>query len=94
VLFYLMPSCLELSGCCLSWEELGYPTGSGVLRYVEDNPDLPMRAISTSTDPNVLGGLLILDHDPDRGAAIFRETDDFAGRLLALLSWSTLSVST
>lgn len=38
----------------------GYPTGSGVLRYVEDNPDLAMRAISTSTDPNVLGGLLIL----------------------------------
>ncbi|MGD8465058.1 MAG: O-antigen ligase family protein [Anaerolineae bacterium] len=39
---------------------VGYPTGSGVLRYVEDNPDLAMRAISTSTDPNVLGGLLIL----------------------------------
>ncbi len=38
----------------------GYPTGSGVLRYVEDNPDLALRAISTSTDPNVLGGLLIL----------------------------------
>jgi O-antigen ligase len=27
---------------------------------VEDNPDLALRAISTSTDPNVLGGLLIL----------------------------------
>jgi O-antigen ligase len=27
---------------------------------VEDNPDLAQRAISTSTDPNVLGGLLIL----------------------------------
>jgi O-antigen ligase len=39
---------------------VGYPTGSGVLRYVEDNPDLALRAISTSTDPNVLGGLLIL----------------------------------
>ncbi len=39
---------------------LGYPTGAGVLRYVEDNPDLPLRAISTSTDPNVLGGTLIL----------------------------------
>jgi hypothetical protein len=39
---------------------VGYPTGAGVLRYVEDNPDLPLRAISTSTDPNVLGGLLIL----------------------------------
>ncbi len=39
---------------------VGYPTGSSVLRYVEDNPDLALRAISTSTDPNVLGGLLIL----------------------------------
>ena len=39
---------------------VGYPSGAGVLRYVEDNPDLALRAISTSTDPNVLGGLLIL----------------------------------
>jgi len=39
---------------------VGYPTGSGVLRFVEDDPSLAMRAISTSTDPNVLGGLLIL----------------------------------
>jgi O-antigen ligase len=39
---------------------VGYPSGAGVLRYVEDNPDLAQRAISTSTDPNVLGGLLIL----------------------------------
>jgi hypothetical protein len=35
-----------------------YPSGSGVLRFVEDNPDLPMRATSTSIDPNVLGGML------------------------------------
>ncbi|HNS51938.1 MAG TPA: O-antigen ligase family protein [Anaerolineae bacterium] len=38
----------------------GYPTGAGVLRYVEDDPAQALRAISTSTDPNVLGGLLIL----------------------------------
>jgi O-antigen ligase len=37
-----------------------YPSGWNVLRFVEDNPQLPMRAISTSVDPNVLGGLLIL----------------------------------
>jgi O-antigen ligase len=37
-----------------------YPTGEDVLRFVEDNPDNPLRAISTSIDPNVLGGLLIL----------------------------------
>jgi O-antigen ligase len=37
-----------------------YPSGWSVLRFIEDNPQLPMRAISTSADPNVLGGLLIL----------------------------------
>jgi hypothetical protein len=36
-----------------------YPSGSDVLRYIEDNPDLALRATSTSIDPNVLGGLLI-----------------------------------
>lgn len=51
-----------------------YPTGSEVLRFIEDNPDLPLRATSTSIDPNVLGGLLVivtaitvpqfLTHDP------------------------------
>ncbi len=37
-----------------------YPSGSAVLRFVEDNPDLPLRATSTSIDPNVLGGLLVI----------------------------------
>lgn len=37
-----------------------YPVGGGVLRYIEDNPELPLRAIGTSVDPNVLGGLMIL----------------------------------
>ena len=35
-----------------------YPT-EGILRYIEDNPEQPMRAISTSVDPNALGGLLV-----------------------------------
>lgn len=39
---------------------LGYPTGPGVLRYIRDNPELPMRATATSVDPNVLGSLLSL----------------------------------
>jgi O-antigen ligase len=38
---------------------LDYPGGHGVLRFVEDNPDNPMRAIGTSIDPNVLGGLMV-----------------------------------
>jgi O-antigen ligase len=37
-----------------------YPTGDAVLRFIEDDPANPMRAISTSIDPNVLGGLMIL----------------------------------
>jgi len=39
---------------------LGYPTGPGVLRYIREDPQLPMRATSTSVDPNVLGSLLNL----------------------------------
>jgi len=39
---------------------VGYPAGSDVLRFIEDNPQLAQRAISTSVDPNVFGGLLIL----------------------------------
>ncbi len=37
-----------------------YPTGDRVLRFIDDDPANPMRAVSTSVDPNVLGGLLIL----------------------------------
>lgn len=37
-----------------------YPTGSVVLRFIEDNPENPLRATSTSIDPNVLGGLLVV----------------------------------
>ena len=37
-----------------------YPSGSEVLRFIEDNPDLALRATSTSIDPNVLGGLLVV----------------------------------
>lgn len=59
IVLYYLPS--EWSIRLLSaLGRFGYPTGGGVLRYVEDNPNLALRAISTSTDPNVLGGLLIL----------------------------------
>jgi hypothetical protein len=39
---------------------LGYPVGPGVLRFIREDPTLPMRATSTSVDPNVLGSLLNL----------------------------------
>lgn len=35
-----------------------YPM-ENILRYIEDDPEQPMRAISTSVDPNALGGLLV-----------------------------------
>jgi hypothetical protein len=59
VLLYFIPSDWSIR-LLSALGRFGYPTGPGVLRYVEDNPDLALRAISTSTDPNVLGGLLIL----------------------------------
>ncbi len=55
---YLMPP--DLSERLLSaLRIIGYPSG-GVLRYIEDNPDNAQRAISTSVDPNFLGGLLAM----------------------------------
>lgn len=35
-----------------------YPTDN-ILRYIEDDPEQPMRAIATSVDPNALGGLMV-----------------------------------
>jgi hypothetical protein len=55
---YLLPP--DLSERLLSaLAVFGYPAG-GVLRYVEDNPENAQRAISTSVDPNFLGGLLAM----------------------------------
>ena len=42
-----------------SLQRLGYP-GGWVIRYIEENPALSERAIGTSVDPNVLGGLLLM----------------------------------
>lgn len=39
---------------------LGYPAGSGVLRFIYDDPERPLRAIATSVDPNILGALLVM----------------------------------
>lgn len=53
---YLLPD--ELANSLLSrLGFFGYPAGD-VLRYIEDNPELAERAISTSVDPNVFGGML------------------------------------
>lgn len=59
VVFYVIPTTATV------WvldhlARLGYPGGFGALRFVNDDPNGLMRAIGTSIDPNVFGGLLIL----------------------------------
>ncbi|GAB4541220.1 MAG: O-antigen ligase family protein [Anaerolineae bacterium] len=59
VLFYVLPG--DWTVRILSrLAAFNYPTGTGILRYVEDDPSQPMRAIATSIDPNALGGLLVI----------------------------------
>ncbi len=59
VLFYILPR--EMTVWILNrLTRLGYPGGFGALRFVNDDPDGLMRAIGTSVDPNVLGGLMVL----------------------------------
>jgi len=59
IVLYVLPR--DLSILLLSALRIfKYPTGDRVLRFIEDDPNNPMRATSTSVDPNVLGGLLIL----------------------------------
>lgn len=59
VILYFLPQDLTIR-LLSALRVLHYPSGSDVLRFIEDNPELPMRATSTSIDPNVFGGLLIL----------------------------------
>lgn len=58
IVLYFLPDSLTVR-LLSTLRVVRYPTGSGVLRYIEDNPDMPLRATSTSIDPNVLGGMLI-----------------------------------
>lgn len=55
--FYFIPESWTISLLSLL-RVFQYPT-EGILRYIEDDPAQPMRAISTSVDPNALGGLMV-----------------------------------
>lgn len=58
IVLYLLPE--ELTVRALSTlRVVGYPSGTDVLRYIEDDPSQAQRATSMSIDPNVLGGALI-----------------------------------
>jgi len=59
IVLYFLPRDLSIR-ILSALKVVRYPSGPGVLRYVEDNPELPLRAISTVVDPNILGGMLIL----------------------------------
>jgi O-antigen ligase len=58
IFFYIIPELWAIRLLSML-RVVGYPT-EGILHYIEDNPANPMRAISTSIDPNALGGLLII----------------------------------
>lgn len=58
IIFYFIPGNWTIA-VLSKLRVFGYPT-DGILRYIEDNPENPMRAIATSIDPNALGGLLVI----------------------------------
>ena len=59
IVFYFIPRDLTIRTLSLL-RYLKYPDGPGILRFINDDTEGTMRAISTSVDPNVLGGLMIL----------------------------------
>lgn len=59
ITFYVLPRDLTIRILSLL-RYIKYPDGPGVLRFINDDVDGTMRAVSTSVDPNVLGGLMIL----------------------------------
>ena len=59
LLFYVLPGPITVS-VLSKLAVFNYPAGAGLLRFVEDDPSQPMRAIATSIDPNALGGLLVI----------------------------------
>lgn len=59
VLFYVLPQEVTV-GILDRMARFDYPGGFGALRFIEDDPNGVMRAIGTSVDPNVLGGMMIV----------------------------------
>lgn len=59
IVFYFIPRDMTIRVLSLL-RYVKYPEGPGVLRFINDDTEGAMRAVSTSVDPNVLGGLMIL----------------------------------
>lgn len=59
IAFYFLPHDMTIRVLSLL-RYVKYPDGPGVLRFINDDTAGTLRAVSTSVDPNVLGGLMIL----------------------------------
>jgi O-antigen ligase len=59
VFFYVLPQSWSIR-LLSALSIVRYPSGPTILRFIDDDPERPMRAIGTSIDPNILGALLIL----------------------------------
>lgn len=59
ILLYVLPSAWAVR-LLNPLGRLGYPVGYGALRFINDDPNRPLRAIGTSIDPNILGTLLVV----------------------------------
>lgn len=83
IVFWLLPeSFVERLLRVLS--RIGYPAGN-IIRYIEQNPALPERAIGTWVDPNTLGGTLAV-------AAAIIAPQVFAQKPVLRWRWLTLGV--
>lgn len=58
IILYFLPDTVS-ENLLVRLARIGYPNG-GVIRYIEDDPELAERAIGTWVDPNVLGGALAI----------------------------------
>lgn len=59
IVFYFLPQTITIQVLSLL-RLFKYPSGAAVLRFINDDPQGTLRAVSTSIDPNVLGGLMIM----------------------------------
>jgi hypothetical protein len=66
----------------------GYPAG-GVIRYIEDNPDLAKRAIGTWVDPNAYGGFLLMT-GALAGSQVLAERPVTGNRWLSLIAFGLI----
>lgn len=80
IVLYALPDSVA-ENILVRLSRIGYPDG-GVIRYIEDNPELGERAIGTWVDPNALGGILAT-------SAVMIAPQLFASRPILRYRWLT-----